>query len=201
LRQAGQDQAHGLIWRLFPNAAQPRPFLYRETGFNEWLVRSGEPPEPLLDGPVWAAIETKEDAPIFFVQQQLRFRLRLCARGSRPPAGDGPTRERGAKYDIATEARINGEQDTMTERVAQRMAQWLAERGARHGFAAQAESIVMAESQEIRVRGGQTSLRYTATDLHGLLAVTGPDLMLAAYHEGIGAQRAYGCGLLLLRPA
>lgn len=76
--------------------------------------------------------------------------------------------------------------------------EWFAER---MGGAAELETFRMtAFSMSRMVRSGKA---FTGPDLvaQGTLRVTGPERFRPLLHEGVGRARAYGFGLMLLRPA
>ncbi|MEA2080768.1 MAG: type I-E CRISPR-associated protein Cas6/Cse3/CasE [Pseudomonadota bacterium] len=48
---------------------------------------------------------------------------------------------------------------------------------------------------------GGKEINFSTLDYSGLLTVTDPELFKAALFQGIGPAKAFGCGLLLVRPA
>jgi CRISPR system Cascade subunit CasE len=51
------------------------------------------------------------------------------------------------------------------------------------------------------VRRGATPIRFSTLDFEGLLEVSDPPAFLAKVAAGFGPQKAFGCGLMLLRRA
>ena len=59
-----------------------------------------------------------------------------------------------------------------------------------------------ADSQiVIRREGARHPVTFSEIDYEGVLTVTDPEKLTAALFGGIGRARAYGCGLMLVRPA
>jgi len=50
-------------------------------------------------------------------------------------------------------------------------------------------------------RSGGEALQFSSLDFDGTLTVVDPERLHAGVHRGIGGGKAFGCGLLLLRPA
>lgn len=49
-------------------------------------------------------------------------------------------------------------------------------------------------------RGRRGEIRFTSVDFSGVLVVADPVALASALSNGIGHAKAFGCGLLLLRP-
>ncbi len=221
--------AHQAIWRLFGGGAErPRDFLYRHDnrgGRLEFLVLA--PREPTGDeGGLWR-IEAKQFAPRLLSGQRLGFRLRAnpVVRRGEGPAGSV---RRGKRHDVVMNAKRRlreggGPRPDEATLIYDAGLAWLKGQGERSGFRL-AEAVVetigadgLFEEQgrpAVRISGyrqhrirrpgaGSPSkeIRFSTLDLEGVLEVTNPSIFLERVTAGFGPQKAFGCGLMLLRRA
>ena len=79
---------------------------------------------------------------------------------------------------------------------------WLQSRSERHGFALTPASIrVEGYQQHKTTKGkGKQPIQYSTLDIAGVLTVTDNDRFLSTLISGLGPAKAFGCGLLLVRP-
>ena len=78
---------------------------------------------------------------------------------------------------------------------------WLFARETRLGVAFDRERCSAGGYRQVRIgRAGAKPIRHSVIDFEGVLTVVDPDLLGHALTGGVGKARAYGCGLLLLRP-
>ena len=209
------DAGHRLLWSLFAdNPDRARDFLWREDAGGSWqratfLVLSRRPPH---DARGLFAVETKPFAPVLAAGQRLGFRLRASPSASSAPAGFG---QRGKRIDPVARAlsRFSGEERaTRRHAVLQEVgAGWLARQGARAGFtlcedggpegAGRPRVAVDGDRWHALPReGGKPPVRFSSLDLEGVLRVEDPSAFVAALAEGFGRAKAFGCGLMLIRP-
>lgn len=217
--------AHQALWKLFGRGPdQKRDFLYRaderspRPGF---LVLSAAAPESDDHG-LWS-VETKAFAPALRVGQRLGFRLRaspVVRRGE----GDGEAR-RTRRHDVVMDLRKKlARQSRPTwagpDLVRDAGIVWLESQAARAGF-----RIPKLERDEIRedglleestpelavrvdgyrqhriLRRGERPITFSTLDFEGVLEVADPAAFLGRVAQGFGPQKAFGCGLMLLRRA
>jgi len=211
------DVQHKTLWRLFPSpVGTARPFLYRQRLDDEsqddncarfWLVSSAMPEAPDAR---WR-IRSKRYSPVFRKGQRLRFELRVAPSVTRvdPRQAVKPGKRvpRSTRFDpVAVAVAALPAQERATERqrwVDGKLASWLLDKAARCGFAwhdSESVSVVRYEaaSQE---RSRRENLRFSIADFRGELEITDVTAFTRAALHGIGHQRSFGCGLLLLRPA
>lgn len=211
------DVQHKALWRLFPSpAGTARPFLYRQrnddetrdsTGARFWLVSSTLPEAPDAR---WS-IRAKRYSPVFHKGQRLRFELRVAPSVTRvdPRRAVKPGKRvpRSARFDpVAVAVAALPAEERAAERqrwVDGKLASWLHGKAARCGFAWHdpgSVSVVRYEaaSQE---RSRRENLRFSIADFRGELEVTDTAAFTRTALHGVGHQRSFGCGLLLLRPA
>lgn len=224
---AGAHREHQWLWRFFaddPDAT--RDFVFRRMDPDSpqahavcYVVSRRAPSAP---HPAWR-VDTRHYDPQVATGQTLAFELRANPVVTR----DGRRHDvvMDAKTALAREAGNESwaqmppaGQAAVTQQgyafIRERIAAWL--RGtqrepgfaARHGFAL---AQLNDEVSELRVdgyrrnrlagkdgRSGQAW--FTSVDLAGKLVVCDREKFLAALHRGAGHAKAYGCGLLLIRP-
>jgi CRISPR system Cascade subunit CasE len=220
--------AHQALWRLLGRSAeQQRDFLFRaeeSLGRPSFLVLSAKPPEAPSSG-LWQ-VEPKQFAPVLKVGQRLAFRLRASPVVRRGDRVDGKKNKRVHRHDVVMDsARRLAERghplpDPSTLARDAGLA-WLRAQGQRSGFRiAEVREDVLGDDglleadprpraavrvegyrQHRIVRRGATAIRFSTLDFEGLLEVSEPTRFLEKVTSGFGPQKAFGCGLMLLRRA
>jgi CRISPR system Cascade subunit CasE len=219
--------AHQALWRLLGRGPdQRRDFLFRPEeapGRLSFLVLSVERPEAPMDG-LWR-VDPKPFAPVLRPGQRLGFRLRASPVVSRGEKVEGKENRRVHRHDVVIDAakrlQAAGEQvPDLTTRARYAGLGWLRRQSERAGFRlAQAEVDHIGEDglleggeteEAVRVEGyrqhrivrrGAAPIRFSTLDFEGVLQVTDPAAFLAKVASGFGPQKAFGCGLMLLRRA
>lgn len=197
---AAADAHHKLVWSLFgnENADQERDFLFRHAGRDHFMALSRRAP---VANELIAPLECKEFAPRLKQGQKLGFMLRANAtvdRVAERKAG------RSRRVDLVME-RLHavGRADRAARRpaVVQEVAQeWLEAQGSRKGFMPAKVGVERYNVVEIKRPRGQVA-KLGVMDLTGVLTVTDPDLFLQSLGQGFGRGKAWGCGMMLVRPA
>lgn len=206
-RNGAPASGHQLLWTLFSDSAErQRDFLWRDTGGGGFLVLSRRPPEDRhnlfdLDMP-------RPFSPSLSEGQRLGFLLRANATVEARPGGRAAHGEagwsRGKRSDVvmaAIKAIPPGPERATARAHAEKQAAlaWLEAQGARHGF--HVEGLSGLSYETVRIPHGKAPIRLGVLDLEGTLTVREPDLFLPALMHGFGRAKAYGCGLMLIRPA
>ncbi len=184
--------SHHLVWSLMSDSAERRrDYLFRE-GDGVLYVLSERAPAP---NPLWD--HRSRSLPTIAAGDRLRFTLRAnpVVRRDR----DGKT----VKSDIVMNA-LHGL--SREERRARRQQvtlsatrEWLQRIGDRDGFTL--NEMIVESYQQVRVpRRGASPIRFSTVDVSGVLTVTDPAAFLSRLQRGFGASRAWGCGLMLVRP-
>lgn len=188
----GEYVMHQWLWKLFPGG-QERQFLYRREelqGAFRFFVLSLEPPaeSEIFD------IQYRPFAPTLSIGQTLRFSLRanptICKSGKR--------------HDLLMEAKrqvrgqVNGPDIWQHQ---QQVAQdWLARQGEQNGFSLREVNVdAYRQQQVVRVKSRQV-IQFSSVDYSGVLVVNEPMLFLRRLIQGYGKSRAFGCGLMLIKP-
>ncbi len=177
---------HQAVYRAFPSAAKGGPgrVLYRldcsRDGETVLLVQSEKQPdwtkaerllECLKSPPLY-----KEYSPAVRAGQRLYFRLRAN------PVAKRATPDRP---DLTRRFGLVKENEQL---------QWLARKGAQHGFRVLSCSVV--EEGKIKMRG----LTHFAVLYEGILEVLEPERFLTAVRCGIGPAKGFGFGLFSVAP-
>lgn len=202
----GPADAHQLLWTLFAESgAETRDFRYRREGPQgqpRFYVVSDRAP---VDRNALFRIDTKPYAPEVAAGQTLRFALRANPTVTRP-RGDG---KKGARHDVVMDAlkRLKeGDPLAAVDRpalVRSEAIRWLAARAEAKGFRL-VEDRVSADGytrHNLPRRGGAAPAQLSSVDFEGLLTVVDPARFVETLYEGIGHGKAFGMGLLLVRPA
>jgi CRISPR system Cascade subunit CasE len=194
LMEAGEYAIHQWLWELFPGLER-RNFLYRQESRQGQLCfyllseRSPEQQHPFFD------VETKPFMPLLRAGQRLGFALRvnpvICRSGKR--------------HDLLmeTKRRLKESVDPreMWEHQAEAARKWLERQGEHSGF-----QLVQAEVDNYRQHrltrlADSRPVQFSSVDYQGTLIVNEPERFLARIVAGWGKSRAFGCGLMLIRPA
>lgn len=209
---------HQWLWRFFPAAAgSPRDFLFRRRdldSFPRFYVVSKRRPQPI--GEAWR-VQTREYAPMVAAGVRLSFELRANPVVARSSEG------RSQRHDVVMDRKkrllqargLSRWEDWKTDRVCENgqvdprpklyelvhsaCSEWLARRSESSGIELDMSSLVVEAYQQHGGKGGQ--LHFSTVDFSGQLTVTDPVAFNRVLGEGIGRAKAFGCGLLLVKPA
>jgi len=140
-------------------------------------------------------MEIKEYNPQILKDMRLGFTVRV-----------NPTRKReGKRHDVVMnlkhDMRLKGEQESkkLPEIVTQSCEQWMRERSKKNGFnILQMRADGYRQVQFDKSKGG-ISIRYSTVDLTGVIEVVDEALFKSTIFEGIGSEKGFGCGLMLVK--
>lgn len=200
-------QFHSLVWDLFgDDPDQKRDFLYRvdvSKKLPTFLVVSSREPVNRFD--VWKII-TKPYKPRFFEGQRLSFVLR-----ANPVRKKRDEQRKQHRHDVVMEVKSRLEQEEIPrlqwpeepEIVQNAGYVWLASRAESCGFQIAENEVVCDGYMQNRFRKpkGNHDVRFSTIDFTGILKVTNPDALISTLYSGIGPEKGFGCGLLLVKPA
>lgn len=214
-REAVQKRLHGAyadhrwLWQLFAApAGTARDFLFRHhdlNGLPRFYVVSQRRPEA---GHASWRVQTRDYAPDIAAGTRLSFELR--ANPTVRHGRDGKSK----RHDVVMEAKkqlltarglsrwADWSDDTRPDLysvVQQSCSAWLVRRGEAMGFSVDTRSLV-AEAYEQHDDRTDRKLQFTTVDFSGQLTVADPQAFAKALLGGIGHAKAFGCGLLLVRP-
>lgn len=187
------DEGHRLIWTLFAHPKAVRDFVFRRTAAFSYLIVSARP--PVDPASLWT-LRSKPYAPRLTADDRVRFALRANPTQSRRVE----SRARGQRVDAIT-AHAPGQRLSGAAIQAQALA-WLLRRERALGVRVDPEALRADNYRRFLVpRDGAPPAQLSSIDLEGVLTVEDPIRLARAAREGVGHARAFGCGLLLLRPA
>lgn len=192
---------HQLIWRLFPND-ESRGFLFRkqfDSALPEFLVLSKSEPQQTNDV---FAITTKVYAPKLTEGERLSYRLRANPTISVATQ----TGKRGKRHDVLMHAKKQlteqqRQDPKLVERVCHQAARdWLTDdqRQQNWGLTLVTQPEIVQVKQELGSKK-KANISYTSVDYQGILQVENPQILLDSVSNGLGASKAFGCGLMLLK--
>lgn len=188
----GEYVMHQWLWDLFPGGKE-RQFLYRREelqGAFRFFVLSPERP---AENDTFT-IECREFASELQARQVLCFNLRanptICKAGKR--------------HDLLMEAKrqVKGQVDGRDIWSYQQQAalEWLTRQGERSGFSLLDVSVDAYRQQHLRRENSRQMIQFSSVDYTGMLKVSDPELFLQRLAHGYGKSRAFGCGLMLIKP-
>ncbi|QMA40903.1 type I-E CRISPR-associated protein Cas6/Cse3/CasE [Citrobacter freundii] len=192
LVERGEYVMHQWLWELFPGGKE-RQFLYRREelqGAFRFFVLS-------QDQPVASAIfdvQTRPFAPALSAGQTLRFSLR-----ANPTVCKG-----GKRHDLLMEAKrqLKAQGDSREIWLYQQQAalNWLTRQGEQNGFTLREGSVEAYRQQQIRREKSRQLIQFSSVDYTGVLVVNVPALFLQRLEQGFGKSRAFGCGMMMIKP-
>ena len=209
---------HQLLWKLFPDDPDAkRDFLFRQEFEKEQLAyeetRRGLPlfyvvshrkPEPV---PGLLLVESKEYNPIFKKGMQLQFDLRVNPIVARKTEGKKNSQKHDVLMDEKSKVKAEGITDKkqIQKRVYATAEKWLVDRASLMGITLEKNDdgfqlVTSGYCQHFLKKKGNTNIRFSSIDFSGLLTVTDPDKLTNVLFTGIGPAKAFGCGLLLVKP-
>lgn len=200
-------QFHSLVWDLFgEDPDQSRDFLFRVDTSKKlptFLVVSAREPVNRYD--VWD-IQTKPYHPCFTVGQRLSFVLR-----ANPVRKKRDDQKKQHRHDVVMEVKSRLKEDGIpcfewpkeSEIVQQAGFVWLASRAESCGFHVAEHEVICDGYLQNRFRKpkGNHDIRFSTVEFNGLLTVTDPSALMSTLFYGIGPEKGFGCGLLLVKSA
>ncbi|EHQ5790377.1 type I-E CRISPR-associated protein Cas6/Cse3/CasE [Salmonella enterica] len=192
LVERGEYVMHQWLWELFPGCKE-RQFLYRreelQGAFRFFVLSQERPAESAIFD-----VQCRPFAPELSVGQILRFTLRanptICKAGKR--------------HDLLMEAKrqVKTQPDSRDIWTYQQQAalEWLSRQGEQNGFSLREASVDAYRQQQIRREKSRQMIQFSSVDYAGVLVVNNPVLFLQRLVQGYGKSRAFGCGMMLIKP-
>ncbi|ECT8499019.1 type I-E CRISPR-associated protein Cas6/Cse3/CasE [Salmonella enterica subsp. enterica serovar Pensacola] len=192
LVERGEYVMHQWLWELFPGGKE-RQFLYRreelQGAFRFFVLSQERPAESAIFD-----VQCRPFAPELSVGQILRFTLRanptICKAGKR--------------HDLLMEAKrqVKTQPDSRDIWTYQQQAalEWLSRQGEQNGFTLREASVDAYRQQQIRREKSRQMIQFSSVDYAGVLVVNNPVLFLQRLVQGYGKSRAFGCGMMLIKP-
>lgn len=188
----GEYVMHQWLWELFPGGKE-RQFLYRreelQGAFRFFVLSQEQPAESALFD-----VQCRAFSPALSVGQTLRFNLRanptICKAGKR--------------HDLLMEAKrqARAQRDSQDIWLQQQQAAlaWLSRQGDQHGFSLREVSVDAYRQQQIRREKARQMIQFSSVDYSGVLVVNDPERFLQRLVAGYGKSRAFGCGMMMIKP-
>ena len=189
VRQSLQDaqDMHRSIMKAFDNSRQEEQVLYR-------MIRTSKQIQLYVQSknmPAWDRIaqsgfrceKTKDISALpvsFRKDQMLRFKLLGCPAVKK--TGEGKNSRR------------------VILKTEEEQLNWLARQGEKYGFRI-LESCIPGKAEKISGKKSSGAFILSGIPFEGVLQVTDPDMFRNAFEKGIGAEKAYGFGMLMLSKA
>ncbi|EBS8364945.1 type I-E CRISPR-associated protein Cas6/Cse3/CasE [Salmonella enterica] len=192
LVERGEYVMHQWLWEFFPGGKE-RQFLYRreelQGAFRFFVLSQERPAESAIFD-----VQCRPFAPELSVGQILRFTLRanptICKAGKR--------------HDLLMEAKrqVKTQPDSRDIWTYQQQAalEWLSRQGEQNGFSLREASVDAYRQQQIRREKSRQMIQFSSVDYAGVLVVNNPVLFLQRLVQGYGKSRAFGCGMMLIKP-
>jgi len=198
---------HQSLWQLFEKDTDAeRDFLFRREqaeGWPRYFMISDRLPVRAND--IWK-IESKNYEPKISAGRQLAFSLRVNPVVTRVN-GTGKKQRHDVVMDLKKQldyqSMPKADRPVMASLIQQAGIAWLESRAEKHGFSFDPGAVQVDGYLRHRVskkRGGKV-INFSTLDYSGLLTVADPATFKAALFRGIGPAKAFGCGLLMVRPA
>lgn len=200
---------HQWLWRFLP--APPgtaRKFIFRRRdvdGLPRFYVVSEH--EPIAPSTHWQ-VQRKAYAPELVAGDWMAFNLR-----ANPVVTTRNAAGKAARHDVVMREKTRllqarkmtrwadwtaTDRPAMPDLVRQTCGQWLLARCERLGIAVDEPSLCIEGYEQHGGKAGQ--LRFSSVDFSGKLRVVDPAALRQSLYFGVGHAKAFGCGLLLLRP-
>ena len=200
---------HQWLWRFLP--APPgtvRNFLFRRRdvdGLPRFYVVSDRPPQ--APSPHWQ-VQSKPYAPALATGDRVAFELR-----ANPVVTTRNAAGKSARHDVVMQEKTRllkerrlahwadwptPDRPALSDLVQRTCSQWLQVRCQRLGIALDEPTLNVEGYEQHRGKNGE--LRFSTVDFSGNLRVVDADALRQALTTGVGHAKAFGCGLLLIRP-
>ena len=194
IANAKKDAGHGLIWSLFADDPdKSRDFLFRETREGQYLIVSQNPPQ--FDANIWE-IKSKPYAPNIQNGQRFGFALRVNPTKAIKVEAGKPSK----RIDVLMHAKKQKGEKLSPEEREEIGIEWLAQKLAREGAKLEKDYSQILQYFQVNLSKKGANAVISVIDVEGVLEVTDADLFQKALLNGIGHGKAFGLGLILLRP-
>jgi CRISPR system Cascade subunit CasE len=184
---------HHVVWSLFDRNENERRWLYRRLTDRDLRIISMNAPK----SSPYADVVTTREQSFDWLKPGMRLVFKLRVNAVQRVAADGRTRKvdvvMHALYPLSSEERSARRED-ITQAA---YLEWMQRQSATHGFSVEQETFqVLAHYRERIPRRNAAPALINCGELVGLLTVTDAQVFGRCLSEGLGASRAFGCGLL-----
>lgn len=197
---------HQVVWQLFAarNIVE-RDFIFRhEDKQGVPLFYSVSRREPVDPQGCWI-VKTKNYCPQIRRDALLEFMLRANPVVTRRVGEE----KRHTRHDVVmdkksqlrTQGVLRNEWPDSAELVHQEGLKWLNSRAEAYGFVCDdtATKAYGYRLNKLMKRKTTSAIQFSTIDFKGVLSVTDPEIFQKTLYEGLGAAKALGCGMLMVR--
>jgi len=191
-RLGSEYTLHQAIWDLFSDGPdRKRDFIYRLENIGKlpliYAVSNRKPANSL-----WS-IETKEYDPKIPCGARLGFILR----------GNPTVKREGKRHDVIMDYkkhRSNKPQNTSNSESVQNIGRkWIESRSEKYGFHIEQVRVDGYRQNSFVKKNSVTEIRYSTLDFNGIVSIIHSGLFQKTLFNGIGAEKGFGCGLMLVK--
>lgn len=200
-------RGHQLVWSLFSdNPDRERDFIFRwDTDEQLPVLHTVSERKPVDREGNFRELQAKPYDPKLTTGQQLQFRLRANAVvKKRDEQGRQQVHDvvMNAKYEMRQQGSWEDRDITQAQLVHREGFRWLNERGDANGYAVSENEVTTESHQrhEFRKSEGGRQIVISTIDYRGTLRVTDPERFYEMLMQGLGPSKAFGCGMMLVRP-
>lgn len=194
MMERGEYAMHQWLWELFPGIPE-RQYLYRREalhdGFCFYLLSASRP----SGEHAFFEVATRPFAPDLQEGLSLRFSLRanpvVCQNGKRHDV------LMAAKYQ---QRRVESDVQAIQAHQQRAALAWLNRQAEAAGFQVEQASVTAYRQQQFSRPRSRQPVRFSSVDYEGVLRITNSARFGARLGQGFGKARAFGCGLMLIRP-
>lgn len=197
LVQKGIYAIHQWVWRFFAGD-EKRKFLFsiraRRDGFLVYILSENRPKE-VSD----FRLDIKEFNPKLKQGMPLAFELvvnpTICKQIK--------NKEHGMRCDIMMDVKFNHRElfgDALREEQKRAVLKWFKRKSLQSGFSFDERNIEFHNDGAQKIFSRNKRIIFGKASLKGILCVDDPGLFLKSMMSGYGAQKSFGCGLMLIRP-
>lgn len=207
-----QYREHQVIWKLFaidPN--QERDFLFRfilEQNLPTYYILSKRPPVNSPEG--WKLEGPREYDPRIKNGMHFEFSLRVNPVVTKKDPGNPDDQKKRKRHDVVMNLRQKwkdsgkpkDEWPTNMQMVVQAGSEWIQERQETFGFSVLANHLLVEGYTRMHFgkKDNSKAVQLGVLDYGGILEVTDRNSFQNSLFNGIGHSKAFGCGLLLIKP-
>ncbi len=166
---------HKTVYSLFPGTQ--RTFLYYDQGGDRYVRRVLILSQDSPDVPEYGTLESKRVSDGFLEFYRYAFQVRV-----------NPVISRS----------VTGKREAITER--KQMLAWFLEKAPSWGFKVDGETLELFQTGVQSFEKGSGKVIHNAAEFRGVLSVTDGSTFRKSFSSGIGKAKAFGFGLLQIRP-
>lgn len=189
------DGGHKIIWMLFSsNPEDKRDFIFRKNENNDFLIVSNS--KPIFDNDTWD-IKTKDYNPDIKIGQRFGFSIKINPTKAKKISN----KAKSQRVDVIMHEKYIRKAPLNRTEIESIALDWLGEKLSKVGAKIDISATYVVSYTQLRMPREKAQIAsLSVLDIEGVLEVTEPTLLKKALLTGIGSGKAFGLGMLLLRP-